>query len=77
MAVRVAADQPLPARQEDLRINGHAIGHIYAENPEKASLPSIGTLAYLGLPRTARLQCRIRVDGGDTSDTISLAIMGS
>ena len=46
MAAARAAGQPLPARQEDLRIEGHAIeARIYAENPEKGFLPSIGTLA--------------------------------
>lgn len=72
--LRVAAGQPLPARQEDLRINGHAIeARIYAENPEKGFLPSIGTLAYLGLPpHTAFANGDIRVDGGvRTGDTIT------
>ena len=72
--LRVAAGQPLPARQEDLRINGHAIeARIYAENPEKGFLPSIGTLAYLGLPpHTAFANADIRVDGGvRTGDTIT------
>lgn len=72
--LRVAAGQPLPARQEDLRINGHAIeARIYAENPEKGFLPSIGTLAYLGLPpHTAFTNGDIRVDGGvRTGDTIT------
>ena len=64
--LRVAAGQPLPARQEDLCINGHAIeARIYAENPEKGFLPSIGTLAYLGLPpHTAFANGDVRVDGG-------------
>ncbi len=72
--LRVAAGQPLPARQEDLRINGHAIeARIYAENPEKGFLPSIGTLAYLGLPpHTAFANGDIRVDGGvRMGDTIT------
>lgn len=72
--LRVAAGQPLPARQEDLRINGHAIeARIYAENPEKGFLPSIGTLAYLGLPpHTAFTNGDIRVDGGvRMGDTIT------
>jgi 3-methylcrotonyl-CoA carboxylase alpha subunit len=72
--LRVAAGQPLPARQEDLRINGHAIeARIYAENPEKGFLPSIGTLAYLGLPpHTAFANGDVRVDGGvRTGDTIT------
>ncbi|MFY3002019.1 acetyl/propionyl/methylcrotonyl-CoA carboxylase subunit alpha [Achromobacter xylosoxidans] len=72
--LRVAAGQPLPARQEDLRIHGHAIeARIYAENPEKGFLPSIGTLAYLGLPaHVAFANGDIRVDGGvRTGDTIT------
>ncbi|CAB3670743.1 acetyl/propionyl/methylcrotonyl-CoA carboxylase subunit alpha [Achromobacter aegrifaciens] len=72
--LRVAAGQPLPARQEDLRIQGHAIeARIYAENPEKGFLPSIGTLAYLGLPaHTAFANGDIRVDGGvRMGDTIT------
>lgn len=72
--LRVAAGQPLPARQEDLPIQGHAIeARIYAENPDKGFLPSIGTLAYLGLPaHTAFANGDIRVDGGvRTGDTIT------
>jgi 3-methylcrotonyl-CoA carboxylase alpha subunit len=46
--LRVAAGQALPLRQDELRIAGHAIeARIYAENPEKGFLPSIGTLARL------------------------------
>ncbi|OZI55091.1 acetyl/propionyl/methylcrotonyl-CoA carboxylase subunit alpha [Bordetella genomosp. 5] len=72
--LRVAAGEPLPARQEDLRIQGHAIeARIYAENPEKGFLPSIGTLSYLGLPpHTAFARGDIRVDGGvRMGDTIT------
>ncbi|MFJ1300206.1 acetyl/propionyl/methylcrotonyl-CoA carboxylase subunit alpha [Pseudomonadota bacterium AL_CKDN230030165-1A_HGKHYDSX7] len=72
--LRVAAGEPLPARQEDLRIQGHAIeARIYAENPEKGFLPSIGTLSYLGLPpHTAFAPGDIRVDGGvRMGDTIT------
>ncbi|WP_050469626.1 acetyl-CoA carboxylase biotin carboxylase subunit [Herbaspirillum chlorophenolicum] len=44
--LRVASGEALPLEQEQLRINGHAIeARIYAENPEKGFLPSIGTLA--------------------------------
>ncbi|PLY57661.1 acetyl/propionyl/methylcrotonyl-CoA carboxylase subunit alpha [Herbaspirillum sp. BH-1] len=43
--LRVAAGEALPLEQDALRINGHAIeARIYAENPEKGFLPSIGTL---------------------------------
>ncbi|MBP0598252.1 acetyl/propionyl/methylcrotonyl-CoA carboxylase subunit alpha [Herbaspirillum sp. LeCh32-8] len=44
--LRVASGEALPLRQDALRIAGHAIeARIYAENPEKGFLPSIGTLA--------------------------------
>jgi len=72
--LRVAAGQPLPARQEELRIHGHAIeARIYAENPDKGFLPSIGTLAYLELPpHTAFANGDVRVDGGvRMGDTIT------
>ncbi|MHB0716956.1 acetyl-CoA carboxylase biotin carboxylase subunit, partial [Roseomonas mucosa] len=39
--LRVAAGEPLPLRQEDLRIQGHAIeARIYAEDPSRDFLPS-------------------------------------
>ncbi|MFJ0672945.1 biotin carboxylase N-terminal domain-containing protein, partial [Bordetella bronchiseptica] len=72
--LRVAAGQPLPAAQDELRLDGHAIeARIYAENPEKGFLPSIGTLAYLGLPaHTAFANGEVRVDGGvRMGDTIT------
>jgi len=72
--LRVAAGEPLPARQQDLRIHGHAIeARLYAENPEKGFLPSIGTLAHLRLPpHTAFTNGDIRVDGGvRAGDTIT------
>ena len=49
--LRVAAGEPLPMQQQDLRIHGHAIeARIYAENPEKGFLPSTGSLIHLHLP---------------------------
>jgi len=49
--LRVAAGQPLPLRQDELNIHGHAIeARIYAENPEKGFLPSIGTLRHMDTP---------------------------
>ncbi|MCD0502740.1 acetyl/propionyl/methylcrotonyl-CoA carboxylase subunit alpha [Bordetella petrii] len=72
--LRVAAGQPLPAAQEDLRIDGHAIeARIYAENPDKGFLPSIGTLGYLELPpHVAFANGPVRVDGGvRMGDTIT------
>ncbi len=49
--LRVAFGQPLPKLQHELAIHGHAIeARIYAENPEKGFLPSIGTLRHVDLP---------------------------
>ncbi len=47
----VAAGEPLPLKQEQLAIGGHAIeARIYAENPDKGFLPSTGTLRHLRFP---------------------------
>jgi 3-methylcrotonyl-CoA carboxylase alpha subunit len=49
--LRVAAGQPLPKQQHELAIHGHAIeARVYAENPEKGFLPSIGTLQCMNTP---------------------------
>ncbi|WP_292961663.1 acetyl/propionyl/methylcrotonyl-CoA carboxylase subunit alpha [Novosphingobium sp. UBA1939] len=49
--LRVASGEPLPRRQDQLRIDGHAIeARLYAEDPAKGSLPSIGKLEYFRLP---------------------------
>ncbi|WP_169293029.1 acetyl/propionyl/methylcrotonyl-CoA carboxylase subunit alpha [Advenella sp. EE-W14] len=72
--LRVAAGEPLPAEQDDLFIEGHAIeARIYAENPEKGFLPSIGTLSNLTLPEHVKFELgEVRVDGGvRQGDTIS------
>jgi len=46
--LRVASGEPLPLKQEDLSINGWAMeARLYAEDPAKGFLPSIGTLELL------------------------------
>ena len=43
----VASGEPLPKRQEELSINGHAIeARLYAEDPRTGFLPSTGTLEH-------------------------------
>jgi len=72
--LRVASGEALPLTQEKLTRCGHSIeARIYAENPDKNFLPSVGTLAYLALPpHTAFSNADIRVDGGvRMGDTIS------
>ena len=49
--LRVAAGLPLPKAQAELAIYGHSIeARVYAENPEKGFLPSIGTLRHMDTP---------------------------
>jgi 3-methylcrotonyl-CoA carboxylase alpha subunit len=60
--LRVAAGEPLPLKQEQLAISGHAIEvRIYAEDPARDFLPSIGTLEHLQAPRN---EAEVRVDTG-------------
>ncbi|HMO74262.1 MAG TPA: biotin carboxylase N-terminal domain-containing protein [Sphingopyxis sp.] len=49
--LRVASGEPLPLTQEELAINGWAMeARLYAEDPSKGFLPSIGTLELFQLP---------------------------
>ena len=49
--LRVASGEPLPLRQDQLRIQGHAIeARICAENPDNNFLPATGTLAVYRKP---------------------------
>ncbi|MDI9682857.1 3-methylcrotonyl-CoA carboxylase, partial [Burkholderia cenocepacia] len=49
--LRVASGEPLPLKQEELRVRGHALeARLYAENPARGFLPSTGTLKHLRLP---------------------------
>src|SRR4051812_26017397 len=49
--IRVAAGQPLPLEQDQLRIQGHAIeARICAENPDNNFLPATGRLAVYRIP---------------------------
>jgi 3-methylcrotonyl-CoA carboxylase alpha subunit len=58
---RVAAGEPLPRRQDELSIDGHAIeARIYAENPERGFLPASGRLGLLSLPDDVRVDAGAR-----------------
>ena len=60
--LRVAAGERLPKGQDELVLSGHAIeARIYAEDPDRGFLPSIGTLAHLRAPAA---DSTVRVDTG-------------
>jgi len=65
--LRVAGGEPLPKKQDELKIDGWAIeARLYAEDPAKGFLPSTGRLGMLDLP------ARVRVETGvEEWDTIS------
>jgi acetyl-CoA carboxylase, biotin carboxylase subunit len=61
LQLQVAEGNPLPFRQEDLTIRGHAVEiRVYAEDPANNFLPDIGTLATYKRPQGHG----IRVDDG-------------
>ncbi|MCV4753381.1 hypothetical protein OFC37_28345, partial [Escherichia coli] len=64
--LRVAAGEPLPARQEDLRIRGHAIeARLCAENPEAQFLPATGRLEVFRTPPASEFSVApVRLDAG-------------
>ncbi|MEN4957546.1 acetyl/propionyl/methylcrotonyl-CoA carboxylase subunit alpha [Stenotrophomonas indicatrix] len=68
--LRVAAGQPLPKRQDELAIHGHALeARLYAEDADRGFLPSTGTLRRLRLPTPS---ANVRVDTGvEEGDSIT------
>ena len=66
--LRVACGEPLPLRQDQLKITGHAIeARICAESPDNNFLPATGTLQVYGLPDYAAFERNsggVRVDSG-------------
>jgi 3-methylcrotonyl-CoA carboxylase alpha subunit len=55
--LRVASGEPLPKKRHELAINGHAIeARLYAEDPAKGFLPSIGKLEQFELDANARIE---------------------
>lgn len=61
LQIRIAEGESLPFKQEDLKINGHAIEvRVYAEDPANNFLPDIGTLTTYKRPQGHG----IRVDDG-------------
>jgi acetyl-CoA carboxylase biotin carboxylase subunit len=61
LQIRIAEGEKIPFKQEDLKINGHAVEvRVYAEDPANNFLPDIGTLKTYRRPQGHG----IRVDDG-------------
>jgi 3-methylcrotonyl-CoA carboxylase alpha subunit len=68
--LRVAFGEALPVRQDQIRLNGHAIeARVYAENPAKNFMPSVGQIRTWRLPAETN---GLRIDAGYRSgDAVS------
>ncbi|WP_338505098.1 acetyl/propionyl/methylcrotonyl-CoA carboxylase subunit alpha [Sphingomonas kaistensis] len=65
--LRVASGEPLPKRQDELSITGHAIeARLYAEDPSTGFLPSTGRLDHFDLGAEGRVET-----GVEEGDAIS------
>jgi 3-methylcrotonyl-CoA carboxylase alpha subunit len=63
---RVAAGEPLPLKQEQVPLRGHAVeARLYAEDPERGFLPSTGTLVALEFPEGEGIRIDTGVEAGD------------
>ena len=68
---RVASGEPLPLAQDQIRRRGHAVeARLYAEDPERGFLPSIGRLRRFRLPAPSQ---QVRIDSGfEAGDEVSV-----
>jgi 3-methylcrotonyl-CoA carboxylase alpha subunit len=65
--LRVASGEKLPKAQDELSISGHAIeARLYAEDPAKGFLPSVGKLEHFDLGQDGRIE-----SGVEEGDAIS------
>lgn len=63
--LRIASGERVPAKQADIRLNGHAIeARLCAEDPSQGFLPSIGRIARLELPSGDGVRCDFGVETG-------------
>jgi 3-methylcrotonyl-CoA carboxylase alpha subunit len=60
--LRVAFGEKLPLAQDEIRLNGHAIeARVYAENPHKNFMPSVGRIRTWRMPAESN---GLRIDAG-------------
>src|ERR1700710_264884 len=60
--LRVAFGEPLPLKQDEIRLKGHAVeARVYAENPAKNFMPSVGRIRTWRMPTQSN---GLRIDAG-------------
>ncbi len=69
LQLRVAAGEPLPLTQDDVRLDGHAVeARVYAEDPASGFLPSTGRIVAYREPAGARVDSGVAEGGEVTAD---------
>jgi acetyl-CoA/propionyl-CoA carboxylase, biotin carboxylase, biotin carboxyl carrier protein len=67
LQIRVAAGEPLPFTQQEVRLTGHAVeARVYAEDPARGFLPTGGTVLALREPAPGQ---HVRIDSGLAAGT--------
>ena len=60
--IRVAAGEPLPKTQDEIKITGHSFeARLYAEDPHNQFLPTTGVLNHLFFPSKVRVDSGVRI----------------
>ncbi len=63
--LRVAAGEPLPLRQDEIRWTGHAVeARLYAEDPYDSFAPQTGRIVHWRPARASRAGAGVRIDDG-------------
>ncbi|MEO8152966.1 MAG: acetyl/propionyl/methylcrotonyl-CoA carboxylase subunit alpha [Rhizobacter sp.] len=71
--LRVASGEPLPLKQDELRIHGHAIeARICAENPDKQFMPATGTLQVYRTPQAASFERAVNAEAGTANAPVRI-----
>ncbi len=75
--LRVAAGEPLPLEQAQIRLDGHAIeARVCAEDPERDFLPSAGTLQLADWPHGESLRVDAGFESGDGVPPVYDSLLG-
>ena len=75
--LRVAAGEPLPLTQQQVRFSGHAIeARVCAEDPWRQFLPSAGTLVLAEWPQGEGVRVDAGFESGDTVPAVYDSLLG-
>jgi len=62
--LRIASGEPLALAQDQIAMHGHAVeARLYAEDPAKGFLPSVGPLTHFVLPQSVRVDAGVEAGG--------------